>query len=668
MCEILIERLKRLGVPKGVLKFIFNIVHSRNLIINFDNINEHRRVGRGLPQGSVLSPLLYSLYVRELVEVVSDCRNLKILQFADDVCIYTAGPRPERVVNSLEIGANRIEEWFNLESGLSLAPNKSILCVFSRSLSTRKHQWSITVDGSIIRSQHQAKFLGITFQDNLKWNKHVDALINTCVKPLGAIGYLRSTWWGADPTLLLRFFKELIRSRLEYGAFIWHQLPNSVAIRLDRIQFKAIRLALGYQSLTPTSVLMAESGIPPLEVRVDFLCKNFLVRITACENHSLTPRLAELSERHISPTYVANPRFPKLRMVKNYDFISEYAHLIHSAQGPEVRNYPYTSMINPIAVYFEQGRYIQKSSSPGSKFESIFRESQESAWFFTDGSKGDDPEYAGFAAYNVENGIITKSRISRYASIFSLEALAMIIALESALYSPKSKVYIFSDSMSVLQALSPAKSWANKSYLILEIKRRIYDLKERNRLVHLFWIPSHVGIRGNEMVDQAAKLAVHDGVESNWKLLHSDFRSCWRKNAEKEFINYCRNIGEIRGLKYFDIFYKECKVPWFHGYELNRKTIVSICRLRAGHTSLRECLYKKKVVETPMCECEQSIQSADHIFWQCPLFDQEREILYRALRKLSNFRPFSVDSLLANLSIKVIDAISQYVCSISINI
>lgn len=95
-----------------------------------------------------------------------------------------------------------------------------------------------------------------------------------------------------------------------------------------------------------------------------------------------------------------------------------------------------------------------------------------------------------------------------------MEALAIITSLDRAMLSPKSKIYVFSDSMSVLQALDSVKNWSKQSYMVLEIRKRIHILRERGKEVSFFWIPAHVGILGNERVDLAAKSAIQEGTES----------------------------------------------------------------------------------------------------------------------------------------------------------
>jgi hypothetical protein len=74
------------------------------------------------------------------------------------------------------------------------------------------------------------------------------------------LSWLRHTWWGADPLLLLRLYKSLLRARIEYGSFLIHSLSNSQKVLIEKIQFKALTMALGQRSSTPANFLWGGGG------------------------------------------------------------------------------------------------------------------------------------------------------------------------------------------------------------------------------------------------------------------------------------------------------------------------------------------------------------------------------------------------------------------------
>jgi hypothetical protein len=70
---------------------------------------------------------------------------------------------------------------------------------------------------------------------------------------------VKHTWWGADTVILMRIYTALIRSRTEYGTFLFHKLKKKQLQKLVKIQYRAIRGALGYWSSTPTDTKLAEA-------------------------------------------------------------------------------------------------------------------------------------------------------------------------------------------------------------------------------------------------------------------------------------------------------------------------------------------------------------------------------------------------------------------------
>lgn len=113
LSNILIEKLKSIDFPPLFLQFIYNLTHKRKLLINFDSINETLMVFKGLPQGSVLSPILYSLYVLELEKKDSDSPFIRVLQFADDVCLYAKNRDPNVAKSLLKKKTNDAACWLN---------------------------------------------------------------------------------------------------------------------------------------------------------------------------------------------------------------------------------------------------------------------------------------------------------------------------------------------------------------------------------------------------------------------------------------------------------------------------------------------------------------------------------------------------------------------------
>lgn len=148
------------------------------------------------------------------------------------------------------------------------------------------------------------KFLGIIFQGNCKWDQQIQKVLKSCVCPSNLISFLVSTWWGESSEILLLLFKALIRSRLEYASFVWFQIPETKRKALENIQFRNIRKAMGYRKSTPRPIMLSESKLPPIDIRVIYLGCNFISKCRANSNHPLIPILEEIKEIWDNPTFI----------------------------------------------------------------------------------------------------------------------------------------------------------------------------------------------------------------------------------------------------------------------------------------------------------------------------------------------------------------------------
>ena len=126
--------------------------------------------------------------------------------------------------------------------------------------------------------------------------------------------------------------------------------------------------------------------------------------------------------------------------------------------------------------------------------------------------------------------------------------------------------------------------------------------------------------------------------------------------------------GKTKGIKYFSLYYNPCAKPWFHKYNLPRKIITTVNRARSGHYHLKESLAKIKVIDSPICEYGKAPQNLNHILWQCDLFDIQRSILLRKLRKIKMYLSLTINVIIANPSFKACMFICDFIeiCNLTI--
>lgn len=196
----------------------------------------------------------------------------------------------------------------------------------------------------------------------------------------------------------------------------------------------------------------------------------------------------------------------------------------------------------------------------------------------------------------------------------------------------------------------------------MKIKALTEELAHNGTKVSLIWIPSHIGIHGNEKADFLAKEAIRDGIDSQIDLPLEEIKNHWRSLMVKELTDWCHHESINRG-SFCRNFLEEGRHPWFKNFNTSRRTVTSICRLRSCHTSLKASLYHFKIVDSPLCTQCKVEETEDHVFWNCMNFSSQRKILKRELTRARGSFPHSVEYLLTTLKDDIIYAIDKFINS-----
>jgi len=474
--------------PAQVCKFIENLLAERHIFyIQNGDLLSPLITHKGTPQGSILSPILFNLYLRNLGHYLHP--DTQILQYADDIVLFASSPDINSAGESLTVSLNSISSFLK-QRGLVLSPHKSKSILFSNRRKFPVPLEPIIMDGVEIPRGDDARFLGVVLDKRLSGAAHLRALVSKGYKVANIITSLAGVWWGAHPSLLLSVYRAIYRDSIEYGAQVLALHRNrSLFLKLQRQQFRIIRVALGLRQSTPINVLLAEACEPPLNLRFSMLTSRYIYRSLA-RNSSLIVR--SFHRLDIAPK--SSFRKKRIHLIKATTSFKPYilqsytADTMFRSLTPPLFSFIFQALF-PISFYYSFD-VLDSTPKKSNKSHSLsiveirqrFKEFASpiignGIAIYTDGSKIDEDSPVGSAVFPPDLHLAIKHRLPADISIFSAETWAIlqaVILLESFSFR---NAAIFSDSKSVLDALSSSYTRPCLNYLIPMIRSKIHNLK-----------------------------------------------------------------------------------------------------------------------------------------------------------------------------------------------
>ena len=290
--EQLLQDIYSLDINDRTKKFLKAYLSGRQSYTVFQDVKSKcRTLRQGVPQGGVLSPLLFNIYLSSLPLPPAGSK-IKIFSYADDCSILNRNANIEKACEEMNPYLDKVANWFT-ERCLQISAPKSSATIFTTFSNECSTSLPVSILGKPVPTVKHPKVLGTNFDPMFKFNKHVAETRTKVAKRTNVLKALAGSTWGKSKEILLNTYKAIGKSVLSYGTQIWSPLISDTGwSTLQAQQNHALRTITGSVRKSKIEHLHNETKLLQVKEHCELLTKQFVAQMHYPDhpNHHITQK------------------------------------------------------------------------------------------------------------------------------------------------------------------------------------------------------------------------------------------------------------------------------------------------------------------------------------------------------------------------------------------
>jgi hypothetical protein len=313
----LIKKLQNADAPSNVIKIIENYLEDRCIIGKLRTMNgELKKLPHGVPQGSILGPVIFNLYVHDIWDSHDRIRGMKLSQYADDLCILNRAIKPDHATLRAEWAAETIVNYYD-RWGLKCNVDKTECILFTKK---KKYKPTVKIKKQTLTYKKEIKYLGVIFDKTLKMNPHTDKVVKKLKQVRGALGPIIGFYAKTDVVVKLAIIQACILPIMDYGVVqLLSRYSYSNLLKIERQYRMALKSAGQFSRRLPTETLWEIADLEAWHLRAADLNRKMLDKVATLGIEDLdTPGDAYLAHGEFNPL-LTNNRIGEITYIPNKD-------------------------------------------------------------------------------------------------------------------------------------------------------------------------------------------------------------------------------------------------------------------------------------------------------------------------------------------------------------